>query len=84
MHDLAMVLADHLRKPLEAKKVLANIFNSPGDIRVNEKSITIALHLTGRSDEIDAVDHLFREINDRNLPLPGDPQNRPLRFKSNF
>ena len=82
--DLAMVLADHLRKPLEAKKVLANIFNSPGDIRVNEKSITIALHLTGRSDEIDAVDHLFREINDRNLPLPGDPQNRPLRFKSNF
>jgi hypothetical protein len=82
--DLAMNLGDHLRRPLEAKKVLANIFNSPGDIRVNEKSITIALQLTGRKDELEAADHLFREINSRNLSLPGDPQNRPLRFKSNI
>lgn len=82
--DLALSLADHLRKPLEAKKVLANIFNSPGDIRVNEKSIAIAIHLTGRKDELDAADHLFRQINDRNLFLPGDPKNRPLRFKSNI
>ncbi|MFQ5464057.1 MAG: putative transposase [Phycisphaerae bacterium] len=80
--ELALNLADHLRKPLEAKKVLANIFESPGDIRVNEKSITIALHLTGRKDERDAADHLFRDINDWNLTLPGDSKNLPLRFKS--
>lgn len=80
--ELALHLADHLRRPLEAKKVLANVFQSPGDIRVNEKSITIALHLTGRRDELEAIDHLFHEINDRKLSLPGDPKNRPLRFKS--
>jgi hypothetical protein len=80
--DLAMNLGDHLRRPLEAKKVLANIFESPGDIRVNEKSITIALHLTGRKDELEAADYLFRGINSRKLSLPGDPHNRPLRFKS--
>jgi hypothetical protein len=80
--ELALNLADHLRRPLEAKKVLANIFESPGDIRVNEKSITIALQLTGRKDERDAADHLFREINDWNLTLPGDSKNLPLRFKS--
>jgi len=82
--DLAISLGYHLRRPLEAKKVLANIFNSPGNIRVNEKSITIALHLTGRKDELEAAEHLFRQINDRKLSLPGDPQNRPLRFKSNI
>jgi len=81
---LALDLADHLRRPLEAKKVLANIFNSPGDIRVNDKSITIALHLTGRKDELEAIDYLFHEINDRNLSLPGDPQNRPLLFRPNI
>ena len=82
--DLALHLADQLRKPLEAKKVLSNIFNSPGDIRVNDKSITIALRLTGRKDERKAFDRLFYEINDWNLTLPGDSKNRPLRFKSNI
>lgn len=80
--DLAMVLADHLRKPLEAKKVIANIFQSPGDIRANDKSITIALKLIGRKDERDAIEHLFHKINDRKLALPGDSLNRPLQFKS--
>ena len=82
--DLALHLSDHLRRPLEAKKVLANIFNSPGDIRVNNSSITIALHLTGRKDELEAIDKLFHEINDRKLSLPGDSLCRPLRFKSNI
>jgi len=80
--DLALHLSDHLRRSLEAKKVIANIFTSPGDIRVNEKSISIALKLAGRKDELEAIDHLFHEINERKLSLPGDPKNRPLRFKS--
>ncbi len=80
--ELAFELAEHLRKPAEAKKVLANIFEASGDIRANAKSITIALRLTGRKDEREAIDRLFREINDWNLTLPGDSQNRPLRFKS--
>ena len=80
--DLAFELADHLRKPAEAKKVLANIFESPGDIRVNDKSITITLELTARNDELKALNQLFAEINTWNLALPGDPNHLPLRFKS--
>ena len=62
--DLALHLANHLRRPLEAKKVLANIFESQGDIRVNDKSITITLTSTARKDERKAIDRLFHEIND--------------------
>jgi hypothetical protein len=79
--DLALCLGEHLRKPAEAKKVLSNVFGSPGDIRVTDNAITIALHLTARNDEREAIDQLFQEINDRKLPLPGDPHNRPLHFK---
>ena len=82
--DLALDLAGYLRRPLEAKKILSNIFNSPGDIRVNPKSITISLHLTGRKDERKSIDQLFQKINDRKLTLPGDAKSRPLRFKSNI
>jgi hypothetical protein len=39
--ELASVLAPALRRPGEAKKVLANIFAAPGQVRVNGKSITI-------------------------------------------
>jgi hypothetical protein len=79
--DLALCLGEHLRKPAEAKKVLSNVFGSPGDIRVTDNAITIALHLTARNDEREAIDQLFQEINDRKLPLPGDTHNRPLHFK---
>ena len=67
--DLALELSNHLRKPAEAKKALANIFDSPGDIRVTERSVTIALKLIGRQDELEAIDRLFQEINARNLSL---------------
>jgi nitrogen fixation protein len=80
--ELALELAEHLRKPAEAKKILANLFDSTGNIRVSSKSITIALYLTGRKDERQAIDQLFQKINGWKLTLPGDPQNRSLRFKS--
>lgn len=82
--DLAFELGDHLRRPAEAKKVLANIFNSQGNIRVNNKSITITLAPAARKDERRAIHQLLQEINTRNLTLPGDPETRPLRFKSNI
>ncbi len=80
--DLAGELAPHLNKKAEAKKALNNLFSSPGDIRVNGKSITIAIDLTGRKDEIEAFDELFRIVNRWKLTLPGDPKNRILRFKA--
>ena len=79
--ELALALAEHLVKPAEAKKVLANLFNASGDIRANDKSVTIALNLIGTKDERKAIGHLFKEINHWQLTLPGDPKRRPLRFK---
>lgn len=80
--DLALQLADYLRRPTEAMKAIANILDFPGDIRVTDKSITIALELIGRKDELKAATHLLNEINRRKFTLPGDPNSRPLRFKS--
>jgi len=80
--ELAVVLADHLRRPTEAKKVLANLFAAPGQVRVNGKSITVVLEPTGNHSEQEAVAKLFQEVNRWKLTLPGDPQGRPLQFRS--
>lgn len=78
--DLAAELAAHMRKPAEAKKLLANVFASPGDLRVGSKSITLDLEIAARKDERQAIAELFEAINSKNLSLPGDPKSRPLRF----
>jgi len=80
--ELAGEIAPHLRKPAEAKKALANLFAAPGEIRVNGKSITVTLNPAARKDEREAFDALFQCANRRRLTLPGDPDKRPLRFKS--
>ena len=77
-------LSPFLRKPREAKKVLANIFSSPGDIRVGKKSVTISLAIAARKDERQAIVQLFNAVNNWKLSLPGDPKQCPLRFKSQF
>ncbi len=80
--DLAGELSPYLNKKAEAKKALQNLFSSPGDIRVNGKSITISIDPIGRKDERKAFDVLFGTINRWKLTLPGDPQRRFLRFRS--
>jgi hypothetical protein len=82
--DLAAELAEHMRKPAEAKKLLANIFASPGNLRVSEKVVTLHLKIAARKDERQAIAHLFHTINSRNLSLPGDLKYRSLRFKSDI
>ena len=82
--ELAGDLAGHLLKPAEAKKLLANIFAAPGDLRVGEKTVTLNLKIAARKDERAAIAKLFEAVNKRNLTLPGDPQGRPLRFKSDI
>lgn len=81
---LADELSPHLRKPKEAKKVLANIFSASGDIRVGKKSVTIKLAIAARKDERKAIEQLFNSVNAWRLSLPGDPMQRPLRFTSQF
>ena len=82
--DLAAELAEHMRKPAEAKKLLANIFAAPGDLRVTEKSVTLHLKTAARKDEREAILQLFQAINSKKLTLPGDPKARPLCFKSDI
>jgi hypothetical protein len=82
--DLAAELAEHMQKPAEAKKLLANIFAAPGDLRVSKKTITLHLKTAARKNERQAIAHLFQTINSRNLSLPGDPKSRSLRFKADI
>ena len=77
---LADELSPYLRKPREAKKVLFNIFSSPGDIRVGNKTIAISLAVAARKDEQEAIARLFSTVNTWNLSLPGDPKRRPHRY----
>jgi hypothetical protein len=73
-----------MQKPAEAKKLLANIFAAPGDLRVGKKTVTLHLKVAARKNERQAIAQLFQTINSRNLSLPGDPKSRPLRFKSDI
>jgi len=80
--ELACELAPHLRKPAEAKKALGNLLAAPGEVRVNERSITVSLAPAARKDEREAFDALAKLVSRLRLTLPGDPHGRPLRFKS--
>ncbi len=79
--ELALLLAPHLRRPREAKKVLANVFAAPGAVRVNHKSVTVTLEPAGTPNERRAFSALFDQVNRLGLSLPGDPEARRLRFQ---
>lgn len=78
--DLALLLAPHLPRPTEAKKVLANLFASPGDVRVTSRQITVTLKPAATASERRAIDSFLSGINSAHLALPGDQRSRPLRF----
>ncbi len=79
--ELALMLAPHLRKPREAKKALANLFASPGAVRINGTSITVTLLPAATTDESRAFGVLFKQVNRMALTMPGDPEARRLRFR---
>jgi len=80
--ELAQTIAPHLQRPREAKKTLANLFAAPGRIRINLKTISIDLAPAATADEQSAFVRMLKDINRRNLTLPGDPHRRKLRFRS--
>lgn len=82
--ELAAILAPRLREPAEAKKVLANLFAAPGDVRVNATSITVTLSPAANRDESNAIAALLDALCRQKLTLPDDPQARPLRFRSHL
>lgn len=80
--DLAAELVPNLARPREAKRVLRNIFKSPGSVIVADDSITVRLDIAGTRDELEAIHALFRTVNRWQLRLPGDPKGRRLCFRS--
>jgi hypothetical protein len=79
--DLAVALAPWLRRPREAKKVIANLLAAPGRIDVTPTEIRIRLAPAANRSERAALDHLLAEVSRWNLTLPGDARCRPIRVQ---
>lgn len=80
--ELAAELAPHMSKPREAKKTLANLLAAPGRVRLGLRTIAVDLAPAAKLIERIALRELCKEVNRRNLTLPGDPKRRRLRFRS--
>lgn len=78
--DLAAILAPHMTRPREAKKLVANLLAAPGHIAVTDDAVHIRLAPAANRAERVAIEHLCTAINQRGLILPGDPKRLPLRF----
>jgi hypothetical protein len=79
--ELAEQLAPHLRRPREAKKVIANLFAAPGRVDVTPHEIRVRLAPAANRSERAAIRRLLAEVTARKLALPGDVRRRPLRFE---
>ena len=79
--ELAALVGAHLRKPAEAKRVLRNVFLAPGDVVVSPTSVTVKLAPAGTRTELNAIAAMLDDINERQLPLPGDRVDRRVRFQ---
>ena len=77
---LARMLAEHLPRAAEAKRVIQNIFKASGSVTVNQEKITISLDPSGNCSELRAIRQLLKEVNELGLTHPGDPRCRRLSF----
>jgi hypothetical protein len=80
--DLAAMIAPHLLRPREAKKVVANLLAAPGQVIVTEAAIRVRLAPAANRAERRAIEALFTVLNQRGLTLPGDRRRLPLRFEA--
>ncbi|MBU1674640.1 hypothetical protein KKA85_02530 [bacterium] len=80
--DLAGELAPAMKRPAEAKKALANLLRAPGHVRVNGNSVSVTLLPAATPEEAVAFDEFLPVVNSWGLVLPGDPERRTLRFRS--
>jgi len=78
--ELAALLAPHMTRPREAKKLLANLFAAPATISVTDHAIHVRLAPAANKAELVALGQLFTELNQRGLRLPSDHTRLPLRF----
>lgn len=80
--DLAAMLAPHLRRPREAKKVVANLLAAPGQVVVTDEAIRVRLAPAANRSERRAISAMLAAFNRRGLTLPGDHRRLPLRFEA--
>jgi transposase len=80
--ELAARLAPGLPRPAEAKKTLANLFAAPGRVRLTPRAIHIDLAPAASPAERDALHQFLRDLDALDLALPGDPEQRSLRFRA--
>lgn len=78
--ELATMIAPHMTRPKEAKKLLANLFAAPGTVVVTDHAIHLRLAPAANKAELAAIAQLFEDLNQRELTLPSDHQRLPLRF----
>ena len=79
--ELAALLAPHMTRPREAKKLLANLFAAPGTIVVTDHAVQVRLAPAANKAELVAIGQLFAQLNQRGLILPSDHKRLPLRFE---
>lgn len=79
--ELADIISPHLKRPREAKKVIANVFAAPGRVDVTVSEIRVRLCPAANRSERAAIQRLLADITARKLTLPGDSHRRPLRFE---
>ena len=80
--ELATMLAPKLPRAAEAKKVLANLFAAPGDIRIRQGTIDVCLSPAGTRPEQAALEAFLDDVNRLEFSMPGDQQARRLRFRT--
>ena len=80
--DLALLLAPHMRKPREAKHLLANILRAPGHVRIGTSILSINLAPAANRSERAAIANFLRDVSHLRLQLPGDPRKRRLTFRA--
>lgn len=79
--DLAEMIAPHLRRPREAKKVVANVFAAPGRVEINGDEIRVRLAPAANRSERAAIKQLLAQLTAMQLTLPRDSRRRILRFE---
>jgi len=78
--DLAVLLARHLERPREVKKLLAVLFAAPGTVQVTSRSVTVKLMPAGSATEQAAYAKFLDDVTRLKLSLPGDPDGLSLRW----